>query len=74
MAGILIICGLILMALGMQCVLWLCHDVVGAVAMIFALFCIIDGIYMAIDNEPEKCACAETVQVETCQDCGGVIE
>lgn len=74
MAVTLIICGLILMALGTVCIFYLDHEVVGVIGFILALVCMGFGVSMTPGNEPKKCTCEEAIQVETCEDCGGIVE
>lgn len=74
MAGILFVSGVVLAFVGAVCGFCLDHEMMGVVIVTLALFCLWLGIGMAIGNEPEKCSCEETVQIETCEDCGGIIE
>lgn len=39
-------------------------------AFVFMFGCVI----IKSSSMPEKCVCEETIQVETCEDCGGIIE
>ena len=74
MPGVFLIIGTIFMFAGMACNYWFNYERVAACLAVLGLIFAFVGMSIGIGNEPKKCACEETVQVETCEDCGGILE
>lgn len=73
--GLLIFfCGLIFIA-GLFVAMIFDEPVCAIFTLVVCAFIFIFGcIIIKSSSTTEKCVCEETIQVETCEDCGGIIE
>lgn len=71
---LIIFCGLIFIASFFISIIF-DEPICAVFALIVCIFTFTFGfIIIESSSTPEKCVCEETIQVETCEDCGGIIE
>lgn len=74
MGFLVLFCGLIFI-IGFFIALIFDEPICVAFTLVVCIFTFTFGfIIIESSSTPEKCVCEETVQVETCADCGGIIE
>lgn len=74
MGFLIFFCGLIFIA-GFFISIIFDEPICAVFTLIVCVFVFTFGV-MIIESSstPEKCVCEENIQVETCEDCGGIIE